>query len=91
MIALFDPKIIISPTAWWAIGGIITGIGVVLGATVKVMTRGYITKREAYEKLQSEKTCIIISGEVKADLKEIKADQKVIATDIKEILKNGRR
>lgn len=51
---MFDPKIIITPSAWWAIGGIITGIGIILGTTVKVLTRNHIHRKEAYKNFETK-------------------------------------
>ena len=80
-----NPEIIIAPQIWW-------GLGIILiGTVTKIMHSVFMTRGSGFTYFQTKEGCDERIEVIKADIKEIKADQKVIATDIKEILKNGRK
>lgn len=55
---MFDPKIVIEGQALYRLlwGGLV-GVGVVITATVKVLTKDLMSKKEAYDKLQNRTMC----------------------------------
>jgi hypothetical protein len=94
MFALFDPKITVQPTVFWWVGGVVAAIGVTIGTVTKVMTRGYITKKDAFKKFRTSEMCDERSGHLEGKLDDLKGYVcgrfDVLDRDIKEILKNGR-
>ena len=54
--ALFSvkPEILLSP---YLIGGVLGGIGIVVGTITKIMTKGHITEKRAFNKFQNKELC----------------------------------
>lgn len=53
MLALFNPKIIVQPGVWWIAGGLITAGGITIGVVAKIITKNFITWKNAREEFQT--------------------------------------
>ena len=90
MFGFINPKIVVQPSVWWIIGGIITGSGITIGVVLKVITMGFISRKDAIDTFQDKEMCDEKSGNLEDKSKELKDYMcgrfDTIETDIKTLL-----
>lgn len=92
MLMFLDPKIHIeTTTVWWIIGGITSGITIIVGTVTKIMTKNHISRKEAFKTFQTEKMCGERSGNIEEKIDNLQTNMNNRFDDLKTlIVKNSK-